>query len=187
LANGQWSGTLDLEVDANGAVTGRYRSDETGKSYRVTGDAQKRAPHAIELTVQFPRSTMTLDGWIWTEGKAAISGTATLLDRSYGFVAVRAGESIDPASPHAAPEQADSTPDLTLEIAADGTVRLGGAPVADEALQAALAESRKHRLVPTVRIVADPSVQFSRVGALLDLIRETGPADFVFAPATKRP
>lgn len=89
FANGHWTGTLDLEADAAGAVLGTFRSEETGSTYPVTGQVAADAPNKVNFTAKFPRSTLEFEGYLFTEGKAAMAGTALLLDRTFGFYAIR--------------------------------------------------------------------------------------------------
>jgi hypothetical protein len=88
-ANGQWSGTLDLQVEGKGEVSGQFRSDAHGSSYPVTGQVATDAPNKVTLLVKFPRSQGDFEGYLWTEGKGAMAGTFRLLDKTYGFYAVR--------------------------------------------------------------------------------------------------
>ncbi len=90
-ANGQWSGTLDLTVEGKGEVSGQFRSDAHGSSYPVTGQVATDAPNKVTLAVKFPRSQGDFEGYLWTEGKGAMAGTFRLLDKTYGFYAVREG------------------------------------------------------------------------------------------------
>lgn len=88
-ANGQWSGTLDLTVDDKGEVAGQFRSEAHGASYPVTGQVATDAPNKVALAVKFPRSRGDFEGYLWTEGKGAMAGTFRLLEKTYGFYAVR--------------------------------------------------------------------------------------------------
>lgn len=98
FANGQASGSLELRVEEGGAITGRFRSDQTGNSYPVTGQTASDRPEWAHFEVEFPRSRQEFDGRLWTEGKGAMSGTARLLDREFGFFAIREGGRIVPES-----------------------------------------------------------------------------------------
>ncbi len=93
VANGQWSGMLDLTVNADAEVSGQFRSDTQGSSYPVTGKVATDPTNKLTLTVKFPRSQGEFEGYLWTEGKGAIAGTFRLLDRTFGFYAVREGTS----------------------------------------------------------------------------------------------
>ncbi len=75
VANGQWTGTLELEVGPDGVVNGRFRSDQTGSSYRVTGQAGEESANFVRFSVIFPRSRQEYEGRLFTEGKGAIAGT----------------------------------------------------------------------------------------------------------------
>jgi hypothetical protein len=115
IANGQWSGTLELAVDAAGAVSGHFRSDKNGSSYIVEGAVSPEIPHKLQFSIQFPRAKQTYEGLLWTEGKNAIAGTLTMLDRPYGFVAVREGSSLAPEAADFAPKAKGSTPPQARE------------------------------------------------------------------------
>ena len=45
----------------------------------------------MALTVKFPRSEGEFEGYLWTDGKGAMAGTFRLLDRTFGFFALREG------------------------------------------------------------------------------------------------
>jgi hypothetical protein len=109
-ADGQWSGRLDMVVDADGAVTGSFRSDKNGTAYPVTGKAGDAAPRRIRFDIQFPRAKQSYEGLIWSEGKNVIAGTLSMLDQPYSFVAVREGTSLLswPIAP--TPAEAKGTP-----------------------------------------------------------------------------
>jgi hypothetical protein len=94
VADGQWSGRLELSVDAAGMVAGFFRSEKNGSSYAVTGKAGDGVPQRIRFEVRFPRATQSYDGLIWSEGKNVIAGTVTMLDHPYSFVAIREGASL---------------------------------------------------------------------------------------------
>ncbi|MDB5349834.1 MAG: hypothetical protein JWN86_1081 [Planctomycetota bacterium] len=91
FANGQSSGRLELKVGEGGGVTGRFRSDQTGGAYKVTGDVGKDSPNRIRFSAELPRTRQEFDGLLFLDGKGAISGSYTLLDRTFGFFAVREG------------------------------------------------------------------------------------------------
>ncbi len=90
-ANGQTSGRLELQVEEGGAVNGRFRSDQTGGAYKVTGQAGGESANKIRLAIEFPRTRQEFDGFLFVEGKGAITGSFLLLDKPYGFFAVRDG------------------------------------------------------------------------------------------------
>jgi hypothetical protein len=94
IANGQWSGTLELAVDQAGTVTGHFRSDRNGSAYPVAGKVAAEVPQKIDFSVQFPRAQQTYTGFRWTEGKNAIAGSVAMLDHPYSFIAIREGTSL---------------------------------------------------------------------------------------------
>jgi len=97
VANGQWSGTLDLAVDAAGSVSGFFRSDRNGTASPVTGKVAQDVPQKVSFTVQFPGGARQFyEGLLWSEGKNVIAGTLSMLDHPYSFVAIREGASLRP-------------------------------------------------------------------------------------------
>ncbi len=91
FANGQWSGTLDLKVEGRGAITGRFRSDLHGTAYPVTGQVATDAAQKVRFAIALPRARQEFEGYLWGEGKGAMAGTVTLLERTFGFFALREG------------------------------------------------------------------------------------------------
>jgi hypothetical protein len=89
--DGRRSGKLTLKVSDEGGVTGTYVSDKDGSAYDVRGRVGM-PQHAIEFTVQFPRSEQTFKGWLFTGDAKAIAGSSRLGEREAGFYAVRAEE-----------------------------------------------------------------------------------------------
>ncbi len=63
----------------------------TVASYPVTGQVASDAPNKVTLAVKFPRSQGDFEGYLWTEGKGAMAGTFRLLDKTFGFFAIREG------------------------------------------------------------------------------------------------
>jgi hypothetical protein len=98
VADGQWSGRLDLTVDALGNVSGSFRSEKNGTAYAVAGKAGEGAPQRIRFEIRFPRARQDYEGLIWSEGKNVIAGTVSMLDHPYSFVAVRHGASLWPGT-----------------------------------------------------------------------------------------
>jgi hypothetical protein len=95
FADGSLSGTLDLGVEDH-SVTGRFRSDQTGSSYEVGGEVDAGPEPIVRFSVRFPRSSQDYSGILFSEGKGAMAGTLTLLDRERPFFAVREGGRVLP-------------------------------------------------------------------------------------------
>jgi hypothetical protein len=91
FADGRWSGLLELQVEPDRQVTGRFRSEANGTSYPVTGRVSTESPQKAVFTVKFPRTEQEYDAYLWTEGKNVLAGSFTMLDRAFGFFAVREG------------------------------------------------------------------------------------------------
>jgi hypothetical protein len=88
-ADGRWTGRLDLEALPDRSLRGRFRTEPNGTSYPVAGEISAETPHNAHFTVKFPRTEQTYDAFLSTEGKSSLAGTFTMLDRTYGFYAVR--------------------------------------------------------------------------------------------------
>ena len=95
-ADGRWSGLLELRVAADRQVTGRFRSEANGTSYPVTGQVSAESPQKAQFTIKFPRTEQEYVAFLWTEGKSVLAGSFTMIDRSFGFFAVREGAKIAP-------------------------------------------------------------------------------------------
>jgi hypothetical protein len=169
VADGQWSGRLELTVAEDGSISGRFRSEQTGGSYKVVGELAPDAPNRITFSVDFPRSLIEFDGRLWTEGKGAIAGTATLLDRAYGFVALREGRRLVAESQEVFNVGAPALKVTVLSISAEKTL-LDGEPVAATDFAKKIAEKGVHDLV----IEASPETRYSALREYVDLAKEAG-------------
>jgi hypothetical protein len=89
--DGRRSGTITLQVDAAGAVTGSYISDKDGQKYDVYGKVTT-PKHAIQFTIKFPRTEQVFQGWMFTGDGNALTGSSRLQDRETGFYALRADQ-----------------------------------------------------------------------------------------------
>ncbi|MFO0956342.1 MAG: biopolymer transporter ExbD [Isosphaeraceae bacterium] len=176
FANGQWSGQLDLSI-RDGDVSGSFRSDQTGTSYPVAGQVGSPS-NRIQFSVTLPRTRLDYEGYLFTDGKGAIAGTLKLLDRPYGFFAIRERGTISPEG-----EEADSIasqasrPPVFSIVLEGGKVRREGRDLDDEALDKALADASKEEAAVLVSVAADePYRNVERLtarirGAGLDAIR----------------
>jgi hypothetical protein len=169
VADGQWSGRLELIVAEDGSISGRFRSEQTGGSYKVVGELAPDAPNRITFSVDFPRSRIEFDGRLWTEGKGAIAGTATLLDRAYGFVALREGRRLVAESQEVFNVGAPASKAAVLAISAEKTL-LDGVPVAATDFAKNIAENGVHDLV----IEASPETPYSALREYVDLAKAAG-------------
>jgi hypothetical protein len=177
LSNGQMSGTLEISVAADGAVTGAFRSDRNGSVYPVAGKVGADLSRRIEFEIRFPRTRQTFEGLLWTEEKNVFAGTVQILEHPYSFVAVREGaslvpESIDATSPPRAPAGA-STRVITLGSDAD-RYTLDGSPKTADELTAALLSAVKERSPVEVSLRVPATMPFERVQRAVRLVRSTG-------------
>jgi hypothetical protein len=144
FANGQWSGTLDLKVDPQGAVSGRFRSDLNGSAYPLAGQVAPDVPHRVTFRVKFPRTQQDYEGYLWTEGKGALAGTLTMLDHAYGFFAIREGGRIAPEGEDVGPvtkQGLANLPGRRTVVVRKGQYTLDGQPRTDQELTTALKQS----------------------------------------------
>ncbi|GAC1449703.1 MAG: hypothetical protein NVSMB9_33690 [Isosphaeraceae bacterium] len=96
FADGRSAGLLEIEVAPDRTLTGKLRSEPNGSSYPLSGAIASARPHHATFTLKFPRTEQTYQAYLGTEDKNVLAGTFTLLDRTYGFFAVREGARIDP-------------------------------------------------------------------------------------------
>jgi hypothetical protein len=89
--DGRRSGTLNLEVNESGEVTGSFYSDRDGAKYDLTGKVGNPR-HAISFTVKFPQVEQSFSGFLFTGNGKAITGTTKLQEREAGFYAERVEE-----------------------------------------------------------------------------------------------
>jgi hypothetical protein len=176
-ANGQWSGTLDLDVGERGVVSGRFRSDQTGTSYRVSGQVAPDAANHLLFSIQFPRSRQEYDARLWTEGKGAMAGTVSLLESTYGFLAIREGGRLAPEdaelTPSPSPASEEAGP-LVLTLDAEGRVQRGEQVLEEAAWAETLPTFRRDRPGVPVVVRAPAGVPFARVGRLLEALDAGG-------------
>ena len=184
-ANGQWSGRLDLDVDASGAVAGRFRSDLHGEVYTVEGQAGAAAgaTNRLRFTVALPRVRPEYEGYLWTEGKGAIAGTLTMLDRPFGFFAIREGGRVAPSDEEPVPIEAGAGAGpvpgrVRVEVDPDGRFRIGDKPFEDaEALTEALREQREAEPSTSVVLHAAPDRNAAGWNRAIDSVRVAGIRD----------
>jgi biopolymer transport protein ExbD len=177
IANGQWSGLLELAVDAGGAVTGHFRSDKNGSSYDVKGAVSADVPHKVQFSVQFPRAQQTYEGLLWTEGKNALAGTLSMLERPYGFVAIREGSSLAAGTVLlTAKSTASATTHDRIVVMEAGSDRytLDGKALSASELADALTIGLKASPATKVVVRVPESVPFERVHRVARLIEGTG-------------
>lgn len=167
-AGGQWSGLLELAVDAAGSVSGSFLSDASGSSYAVSGKVDDQLHQKIQFTIQFPRARQDYQGILWTSGKQVIAGTLTMQNQESSFVAVREGSRLNLGEdPEAMATVAPGKPLSTwlrvrVETEPDryslGTTRKTGAELTEW-----LARAVKGAPVVKVLIVAPESAPYERV------------------------
>jgi hypothetical protein len=87
--DGRRSAILDLKLDAEGNLTGRYTSDQSGREYEVTGKVTPTAKHQISFTVTFPNTKQEFTAYVFTKDASAICGSTKLQGQEFGFYAVR--------------------------------------------------------------------------------------------------
>lgn len=79
---------LFLKVDNEGNVSGEYVSETTGRSYEVYGQITN-PKYKLNLTVKFPQSEQTFQGWMFTQEGKAICGSTQFQGREFGWYATR--------------------------------------------------------------------------------------------------
>jgi hypothetical protein len=176
FANGQWSGTLELKVGAEGTITGQFRSDLNGSIYPVAGQASADVPHKVRFAVRYPRSRQDFEGFLWTEGKGAMAGVVSLLDHPYGFFAIREGGHYAPEGDEAGPltTEADRPGRVLIELEAGDRYRLEGKTLKSEELIAALKPRADAEPAPWILLRIPPDLPFADVGRAIEVARAAG-------------
>lgn len=86
--DGRWSGEMQLSLEHNSKLRGKYTSKESKSTYDVTGRiAQLR--HHVKLAIQLDNATQSIDAFLFTHDKSTMAGYATLAGRKFGFLATR--------------------------------------------------------------------------------------------------
>ena len=185
-ANGQWSGTLDLKVDPQGAISGRFRSDLNGTSYEVDGQVAREIPPRAEFTIRFPRSRQEFDGHLWTEGKGAMAGTLRMLDRSYGFFAIREGGKFAPQGEEIPLDAAPKTGQHVISLA-QGSLKLDGQAVTEDSLAESLKKLVAADPATSAILDVDTAEPFQAVQKVMGVIRGAGVNAIRLAPNDPQP
>lgn len=86
--DGRRSGTLNLEVNEAGEVSGSFYSDKDGQKYEVKGKVGTPS-HQLTFTIEYPQVKQTFTGMLFTGNGKAIVGTSKLQERETGFSAER--------------------------------------------------------------------------------------------------
>ncbi|HEY1067326.1 MAG TPA: hypothetical protein VGE52_14490, partial [Pirellulales bacterium] len=93
-ADGRWLGVLQLTVNDEGKIKGMYIADETQAGYKLTGRISGE-PHRVLLEVEFPNAVQEFEGYLWTTDKSIMAGMTLMVDRKFGFFAVRQTDKAD--------------------------------------------------------------------------------------------
>ncbi|SIO66118.1 hypothetical protein SAMN05444166_7965 [Singulisphaera sp. GP187] len=189
FANGQWAGTLDLKVDPAGVVTGRFRSDLNGTSYAVSGQVAADVSHKISFTITYPRTRQDFEGLLWTEGKGALAGTLTMLDRAYGFFAVREGVAFAPEGEDVGPlvKGGESKPGRRTVTVHQGQYTLDGKPKTDQELIEALKQASTVDPATWILLQVPADEPFSAVQTAFEVLGAAGITTVRLAPADTQP
>jgi hypothetical protein len=183
FANGQWSGTLDLNVGEDKAVTGRFRSDLNGASYPVEGAVASESSQRIAFRIKFPRTHQDYEGVLWTEGKGAMAGTLTMLDRAYGFFAVREGGRYAPEGEDLGPlEKGADKPGRKTVAVHKGQYTLDGRAQTDQELSDGLKRAVAEKPGTWVLLLVPDDETFADVRRALDVINAAGVGHVRLAP-----
>lgn len=86
--DGRWHGEMELELQDNGRLRGKYTSKESKSTYDVSGRIA-RLRHHVKLTIRLENAGESIDAFLFTRDKSVMAGSATLAGRDFGFYAVR--------------------------------------------------------------------------------------------------
>ncbi len=178
FADGQWSGTLKLEV-VDHVVSGTYQSDVNGTSYSVEGEVSAEAPRQINFVIVYPRSRQEFSGGLFTDGKGALVGSGTMLGRPFRFFATREGGRITPADVDLQDRIAERK--VAVELSLQG-LKLDGKPIEEKPLVDALSLVMQggQSSVLTLKVAKD--VPFATIKQWIELFRSAGVGAIHLAP-----
>jgi hypothetical protein len=184
-ANGVWSGLLELKVDAEGTVSGDFRSDTGGAAHPVEGKTTA-GDRGVTFAIRFPRTKQDYTGWLWGEGKDVMAGSVAMIGQTFSFVAVREGATANPAVPGlplAGPKPtAPKSLTLTLDEAGD-RFRIDAA-LAERPL-AELAELIRADPDASIVVQAPASTPFARVHRFIQAVQDAGGRAVRLAPVDR--
>lgn len=177
FADGQWTGTLDLKVEARGVIVGQFRSDLHGTTYPVSGQVATDSAQKVAFAIKYPRARQEFEGYLWAEGKGAIAGVARLNERPAGFFAIREGGRYAPEGAEVnfdEPGDPDRPGRHLVEVSGEG-IKLDGKPMSLEAIGKTLGPEAEAAEGPSpwVALRAE-GVPFREVLRVVEAIRASG-------------
>ncbi len=183
FANGQWSGTLDVIVDAEGIISGKFRSDLNGTSYQVDGAVLRESPQKVQFTIRFPRTRQDFEGWLWTAGKGAMAGTLKMLDHTYGFFALREGGRFASEEDQGNLVEASAPQKGRLALTVKkGQLALEGRVIEEQALQEELRKAIQKEPATWVLVKAPADEPFAVLHKTVEVLKAAGITTIRFAP-----
>ncbi len=187
ISNGQTSGTLELTTGEQGSLTGRMTSDQTGSSYKVSGKAGHGGANRIEFSVELPRTRQDFEGFLFTDGKAVICGSYAIMDRRFGFLAIREGSSlaVDGEALSAASPDLDRPGKLTVLVTPAG-FSIEGKSLDEEHMVETIRDAVGRDPATWVLLKLEQDLPVSRVLMLSDLARSAGAATVRVSPPTTK-
>lgn len=192
VANSQWTGSLELTANAMGSVTGKFQSDASGSISSVTGTIDPAMPSKIAFTIDFPRAKQEYQGLLWTEGKNAITGSMSMLQKEFGFLAAREGveSSLTGTSGlvkvRKSPGSVQSPIRIRVEEQPDHYA-IGRTQHTRTSLMEALATALRPDPQLEVHLTATATTPFSRLREAIETIEAVGVKSIRLVPATDLP
>jgi hypothetical protein len=185
FANGQWSGTLELTVDEQGVIGGSFRSDLQGAVFPVTGHVAPDAPQKATFTVNYPRARHDFEAYLWTDGKGAMAGTVAMLERTFGFFAIREGGRFAPegVEVRALVEGAEQPGRAVVEPQLGGRCLFAGEEVDLPALTAALRAAAEERPETWALLRVPDDLPYVALRRVIEAVQSARIETIRFAPA----
>jgi len=183
-ANGQWSGLLELKVDEARGLSGTFRSDLNGTAYTVRGEVGNPTPQRARFIIEYPRTEQEYEAFLWTEGKGAMAGTLTMLDRVYGFFAIREGGEAAATGDDVTPlPKLEADPNRKTVLFQKGQYQLDGAARTDQELIDTLKRSLAVNPKTWVLLKVPSDEPFSAVNSAFETLGAAGISNIRLAPA----
>ena len=176
FTNGQGSGNLDLKVGADGELTGRFASEQTGGSYKVAGRVGEGGANRVRFTVALPRVGEDFEGLLFSGGKGAIVGSYTLIERTFGFLAIREGGTLAPEGEDLGEAKLDDMAPGKVVVAVGGdAIWVDGKPIEADALAGTIAGAVAQEPRTWVLLKVEDDVPWSVVRRAIEQIQESAP------------
>jgi hypothetical protein len=141
----------------------------------------------LRFAVEMPRVKLQFEGRLWTDGKGAMAGTGTMLDRTFGFFAIREGGRFAPEGEDVGPlDRLENRPNgLVFALRPDGKLQFGAETIELDDLAARIRQAVEAEPKTWILLRVPEETPYTKVRAVLDTIREGGVKSIRLMPAER--